>query len=196
MKKKYHYLSVFSPQEAWGKEQISYYESLLRADVGLDRLKSAREKLKFYHRFDPGIPHDRIVAQVVTVSSIYDPSWQSYKRGKLLAAGKNPFKVDEGLEQKLEIDFGELAKKVSLGVEPQEMPYLGFQFDNDHFGKGRLTLLTIEFLPCRYEEPILFSVLEYVSIDGERIQQNRKNVCPTFDHDTHIFKGYLSKADN
>ena len=96
MKKKYHYLSIFSPQEAWGKEQISYYESLLRADVGLDRLKKAREQLKFYQRFDPGAPHDRMVAQQVTVHAIADPRWEKRKNGKLLAADKNLYRADEG----------------------------------------------------------------------------------------------------
>ena len=85
---------------------------------------------------------------------------------------------------------------MSRGIKSKQRSYFNLAYDSDSLGKQGMILLEIEFLPCTYEEPLLFPVLEYISIDGEKIQQNRKRYCPTFDHATHAFKAYLQKADN
>lgn len=194
MKNSLGYLSVFSPNELWGQDKADYCRDLIKSSKNIDALENAKEKLELYKRFDPAIPHDRTVAQRVTMSFLKNPKW--LRKGKLIVADVDLSRADEGLEEKLEIDFGEKAKQISQGVPLKNIRCVSCTYPPDCFGENKIASLNFHFLSCDYSMPVIFSVLEYVAIDDEIIRRNHKIYRPAFNEQTKDFIAYQKNADN
>lgn len=194
MVSKFNYLSVFSPNEMWGKEKPEHYRQLIHSGANVTVLENARAKLALYSRFDPAIPHNRIVGQVVAAFFLENPIWAH--RLKCTIAKRDISRVDYGVESIAMVDFGKTARQISAGIKPEEFPNCIFKYSADDFGKNGIALLHFRFLPCEYVNPIIFSVRNYVSIDDTLIQEDYKLHSPAFNDATCKFVKYVITADN
>jgi len=192
---KYDYMSVFSPQERWNGDDVDFYKDIVRRGGSRDvSVSEARVHLQFYEIFDPRVPHDRTIAQVVKVGVLKDPKWS--KSGRLILPIIEPLDPPSALEKQVETDFGDMARKISEGSQPGVQPndYFGVRYTPRDVGKRGITMVRLTLLPCSYEHPFLFTVLHYFAVDGQRVSENQALHRPAFNPATHQFVKYVRNA--
>lgn len=199
---KIDFIGMFFPNELWGKDKLEFYRNIAirGSTVNIDRY-DAQKKLEFYAKFDPGIPHDRIVAQKVSAYLIKNPELKNIKKNLVLI---NRSFQEGDLEKTIEVDFADEFKRINNNITlpytiSSEIITLGKDMRCEKTGN-----LYIDFRlkGCAYETPMLIQIKDYISIDGEIIKQEDSLHFPIFDRSNQLhseskspkFERYQQKA--
>ncbi len=199
--KTYH--GFCSLQEQWADNRQLYQNTLDGKVAGLDRREAKRE-LEFWERFPPEVPHDRVVAQVIGVYLIQNPAWVRAKPGARIAlphgeeekvleidlggelvrlAGGSPY-VEEVVrrnvvEERADGTFirGDIFRRVlpqSSSLKELEQ-YVSLAMEKEgHYSFSLLPKIQST------SKVVVYDITKYLSIDGQRIKEDRERVLPGF----------------
>ncbi len=199
-RKTYHGFCII--QEQWADNRRLYQDCLDGKVMSMDPREAKRE-LDFLKRFSPEAPHDRVVAHALSIYSIKNPAWSKPKKGTRIAlpngeeekimeidlgsellrfSGSSPY-VEEVVKQNVVRELsdgtfirGDVYKLVLLdGSSLKELEqYVSYIFENGHYSFSLLPKIQSA------SKVVIYDVTKYVSIDGQRIKENRERVLPGF----------------
>lgn len=196
------YLGFYSPKETWADNR-PLYRNVLEGKSNHCSLEEARRQLAHFERFDPLVPHDRLVAHSLLVYCIEHPGW---KKGAFKSKVATPFGTSRTV---LEADLGVELVRIAGGE-----PYVEEVISRDvvralgdgTFIRGTLfrkvlpqdsvfsqleEYVTISFDKSGYvfvprkdiqrrERVFGYEVTAYVSIDGQRTREQSEWCVPGF----------------
>ncbi len=204
------YHGFCSLEEQWADNRALYRDCLDGKVGGMDR-REAKRQLDFLERFSPEVTHDRVVAQALSIYSIQNPAWSKPKAGTRIALPHG------GEEKKIEIDLGlelvqlaggnpyvekvmrrDVVKELSDGtfirgdifqrVLPQGSSlkeleqYVSLAMEKE----GRYSFSLRPEIQST-SKVIVYDITKYVSIDSQRVKENRERILPGFvmERDAH-----------
>ena len=164
---------IYSKDEQW-KDYRDYYRNIVDGVQKNTKVtvEEAKEKLRFYKKFDPTVKHDRLVGNIINVYRLYNPKWTSIN--SIYFTEFNP--KNSNIENILSVDIGQELKNkkpefklndyitttLNPNIATKEVHY-SFDFKKDNFT----------------ENTHLF-VIEYLEVDGFKFSEEKSLVRAGF----------------
>ncbi|MDP3640493.1 MAG: hypothetical protein Q8R53_04830 [Nanoarchaeota archaeon] len=209
------YCGAFSEQERWA-DNSEFFRRILTEERSYGGItpEKAREELEFYKRFPPEQPHDRLIAQRISVFAVQNPQWVAQGKRSVIAKGtleclltidlgqellrtrgKEPFH-EETLAEQAEFLLpdgtfirGRHFKRIpgEEGLLSLARQYFKVELDHTAYGyKIPLYTVTIGKERASAERPLEYAVTSYITIDGSPLSEKKEVVRAAFKRGTGV----------